>query len=718
MTEQHPVAIPPKNQQRTAAHAKHTKTRQTRNRMRLLVAAALTLFLVPAQPLSAGAATPSDITEFWLIDAANDTRIRQLSDYDTLRLPLLPDEISIEAVTGEDADSVIMRIDGVVSATENNAPYALGSDISGDFFPVPELRVPGWVDISAQPFDGPNGSGDAGTETEIHLYLDQPDFVVDNPADIGDYDPGDGWCSVGRPPFVADDFAVVPQSELPTWELERLKTTLPAAADQPSRTVGMTTNVETADSRTIARTDEGFQHRLAELTLNAPVVVKPVLAPISEEVSDSGKTSRSGNDRGAQAPASLAGPDRTMETTPPFEPVIDDFVRPGWVPDDACTLRAAIEEANALYGRQRIIIDSEKGPFNLTEGQLEVTDGVDIIGHGPRAVIDALTRSRVFYVTGDHLINMHRLDVANGRTASTGRGGGLSIDNEAFVQMSDSVVRGSQANFGGGIALQNDAGLSLTDSALRNNIAGTPEDGIDGGGQTQRGGALFNNRSNVTIRRSSIANNLAVRGGGVSNYGGLVRIEDSSIIDNEALAIGGGIENKDNLGETGVLHLSFVTIAYNQAGTSVEPPADKRVGGGVYNLATAFMASSILAQNTDAYTDGDPLHAPDCYSPEDNGFRSYRNNLVGVLGDYCGLEDYSWGTTGGITFGTENAPLNPGLTNSFWDDHLQYRNLLVSSPAIDAGGSAGAVYPCGDLDGRSNPRPVGAGCDIGAIERQ
>src|SRR6185369_16442949 len=41
-------------------------------------------------------------------------------------------------------------------------------------------------------------------------------------------------------------------------------------------------------------------------------------------------------------------------------------------------------------------------------------------------------------------------------------------------------------------------------------------------------------------------------------------------------------------------------------------------------------------------------------------------------------------------------------------------HLLASSPAVDTGTSAGA--PSSDLDG--NPRPVGAGYDIGAYERQ
>ena len=213
----------------------------------------------------------------------------------------------------------------------------------------------------------------------------------------------------------------------------------------------------------------------------------------------------------------------------------------------------------------------------------------------------------------------------------------------------------------------------------------------------------------MTVRESSISDNLAVRGGGISNFGGTFRVEDSSIIDNEALGIGGGIENHDNGAETGVLHLAFATVAHNQAGTSVKPPADQRTGGGLYNTATAFMASSILAENTDAYSAGQQYHGPDCYSPTQYGFTSYRNNLVGVLNGNCAFADYSWGNTGGINFGTEGSPLDPELTSKFSAGHRHYRNLMAGSPAIDAGGSAAAIYPCGDLDGRGGLRPVGAG---------
>src|SRR5262249_34524201 len=43
-------------------------------------------------------------------------------------------------------------------------------------------------------------------------------------------------------------------------------------------------------------------------------------------------------------------------------------------------------------------------------------------------------------------------------------------------------------------------------------------------------------------------------------------------------------------------------------------------------------------------------------------------------------------------------------------------HLLATSPAIDAGVGIAAGAPSFDLDG--NPRPVGAGVDLGAYERQ
>ena len=315
----------------------------------------------------------------------------------------------------------------------------------------------------------------------------------------------------------------------------------------------------------------------------------------------------------------------------------------------------------------------------------------------------------------DPIVDIQGFDFANGEVSSSERGGILYIQS-ALVQMSDSVIRNGRANFGGGVYLQLGGDLTLSRSIVRDNVAGNPES-FGGGGITQRGGGIYNLAGNVTIRQSSIIDNVAVRGGGLANWGGLMRVENSAVMDNEAKALGGGIENFDSQGETGRLHLSFVTLTGNDAGTSNNAPESHRAGGGVYNNARMYVASTVMAQNTTPWSPGQAYHSPDCWSPDQWSASSYRNNVVGVLDGNCELRDYSWGTTAWIDHGTGAAPLNPmlGARNDWSRPH---RVPMPGSPLLDAGASPTAsLYPCPDLDIRDRDRPVGAGCDIGAAER-
>lgn len=398
------------------------------------------------------------------------------------------------------------------------------------------------------------------------------------------------------------------------------------------------------------------------------------------------------------------------------------FPRPNWnvLVRSGCTLRAAIEEANALEGRQSIVIDSSKGDYALRRGQISITDGMTLQGYGRRALIDAQGASRAFMVDGQGdgmVVHMRNLEVSRGESEES-RGGALYIHNQAHVNLFDSVIRDSHGNMGGAIYLQDGGDLDMRRSALYGNVAGHP-DTFGGGGLTQRGGAICSIGGNVRIADSSIYDNRAVRGGGVSNFGGTMRIENTSVIDNQAAAIGGGIENHDSSGDSGVLHLSFATIAHNRAGTSAAAPDTQRGGGGLYNSGTAFIASSILAMNEDAWYPGDERHAPDCYSPTLYDFTSFHNDVVGVLNENCSLTNYSTGDGRFLEHGTEDDPLDPRFTVRLSDSAYAYYNIQSTSVALDAAASTEArFYRCPDHDMRDRPRPVGEGCDIGAIERQ
>lgn len=384
-----------------------------------------------------------------------------------------------------------------------------------------------------------------------------------------------------------------------------------------------------------------------------------------------------------------------------------------------CTLRAAVEEANARPGRQTVSIDGSNGQiYRLTRGQLSITDGIAIHGNDKPAV-DAGRRSRVLDVRGPEggtmIVDLSDLDLANGVVDSTARGGVISVQR-ALAQISDSIIRGGDANFGGGMYLQDGGNATLSRTVVKDNTAGSPAS-FAGGGVTQRGGGIFNLRGNVTIRHSAIVDNIAVRGGGISNHGGLMRIENSSVLDNEARSLGGGIENRHSGDDKGRLHVSFSTITGNRAATSFADPANARTGGGIHNAGWAYMASSILAGNTEEFGTGNPFSSPDCYSPTPYDFKSFRSNIVGVINGNCSFGDYSSGTGAGIRSGTDLSPLNP-LLGTRVNSPLPYRMPFPTSPAIDQGGTASAIYPCPAQDSRGRPRPAGAGCDIGAVERQ
>ncbi|PPK98862.1 hypothetical protein CLV92_101563 [Kineococcus xinjiangensis] len=427
-------------------------------------------------------------------------------------------------------------------------------------------------------------------------------------------------------------------------------------------------------------------------------------------------------DSGPDAPASrlstLDAVGALPEATPTVRPGRPPF-RPLPVKRTGCALRAALEEANALPGRQTISVDGRVGPYLLTLGELRITDDVALHGH-ERPVVDAELRSRVLSVSGtaadEPIVDVDGVDLANGRVGTSDRGGVLHVE-AALLQLSNSVVRGGSANFGGGIYLQSGGDLTLTRSVVRGNSAGHPES-FRGGGFTQRGGGISNLGGHVVVRSSAVVDNVAVRGGGISNFGGTLRVENSTVAGNEAKTHGGGMENRPNAGAAGVLHVSFSTIAHNRAGTSPHAGVEDRGGGGVYNRSTAFIASSVLARNTDPLPTVDARHAPDCYSPQEHAFTSFRGNVVGVLSATCDLGDYSWGDTRFLSHGTPGAPLDPGLAPFRSDSPLPHYELLAGSVAVDVGARPDAtLYPCPDLDVRDRPRPVGASCDAGSVER-
>lgn len=405
--------------------------------------------------------------------------------------------------------------------------------------------------------------------------------------------------------------------------------------------------------------------------------------------------------------------------------------------DPGCSLRAAIQEANAWPGADTIIVPV--GTFALTiagvgendaaTGDLDIRDTVDLMGAGPSVtIIDGGRLDRVFEIGPDASATICNVTIHNGATLE--QGGGINVLNGSRLTLANSIVANNSSTSGGGIWSIGDVQIILS-NITGNSVAacsfGCSGGGILAGGTTGRmqirnstingntgtgNGAGVFNAAILTIVDSIISNNAGVGdnaiGGGLGNSAaGNATLTNSIISGNASWGIGAGILN------TGSLTLTNSTISGNQSG----PPGGCTLtcggGGGIFNTP----AGSVNAINTtitaNAAVAGGGI--------DNRGSASFRNTIVAKnpFGGDCGTDDLSVpivsqgrnlesdGTCGFAGPGDQNTdPLLGPLANNggFTDTH----KLLAGSPAINAANN------CPITDQRHFAR--NAACDIGAYE--
>lgn len=409
----------------------------------------------------------------------------------------------------------------------------------------------------------------------------------------------------------------------------------------------------------------------------------------------------------------------------------------------ACSLRAAIEEANALAGDDVIVLPA--GVYALTivgagedagaSGDLDISDNLTINGAGADAsILDGSQIDRVLHVLEGTKVQINGVTVRNGRTpdGENGEDGG-GIANAGELLLSDCLVasnvtgNGVSALGAGGLGggIWNGGVLTLRRTVVSDNVTGDGGEGGEGG----YGGGLYNAyAATLTLEESSVAGNRTGAGGGSGAGGsgaglfnvGTAILTNSTIRSNQTAAggWGGAISN------VGALSLRNTTISSNRAGghgggvdnasnataefknaTVVENAADEDRdgfgdGGGFYNEGGVVQAAnSLLALNRD----GDqPM---DC----SGALTSLGFNLIQVV-DGCTISGDATGNLVGLN--PQIGPLadNGGATLT--------HALLANSPAIDRGnplqpGSGENACLASDQRGqeRSDRR-----CDIGAFE--
>lgn len=263
-----------------------------------------------------------------------------------------------------------------------------------------------------------------------------------------------------------------------------------------------------------------------------------------------------------------------------------------------CTLRAAIQEANALAGADRINL-TIAGTYALTingagenaaaTGDLDVTSAIAIFNtSGGTAIIAAggLTpRDRVFDVLAGSLA-LHNVQVQGGGgqafggcifnhnatvgldsvtlqlCSATGDGGAIrSTGSAARVDITSSTLSSNTAANGGAIANDGQSTLSVTDTTFSGNVA------------TTNGGAIYNHIAGGGLTGGSLTRNQAGQGGAFADVDGDFNLTSTDIDSNTAVT-GGGIFIDEPTG-TSIVELLLVHATNNTASGS-------NGGGGLY----------------------------------------------------------------------------------------------------------------------------------------
>jgi hypothetical protein len=360
-----------------------------------------------------------------------------------------------------------------------------------------------------------------------------------------------------------------------------------------------------------------------------------------------------------------------------------------------CTLRAAIQEADATSGADAVIVPPGRfrlasvpspeagsaGEGDAGNGDLDITDDLTVRGAGARrTTIDGAGLDRVFEIASGTTAHISDMTItggdANGGDTSKEIGLGGGVLNQGTATLERLRLVGDKADGGGGVFTIPGTHLTIHDSLIADNTA------YEGGGIRIDSGAEI---VNTTITRNRLLepttdyvnhpkaltvptiDEISGWGGGIDHRGGDdVAIINSTITDNHALKGGGGLNS----------------------GQGYAPVSDK------IELGRVRLRNTIIARNTSA------KGPRDCH---------VKAQIIESTGHNLDSDGSCFLTAAGDLSASD--PLLAALADNGGPTETQA--LLPGSPAIDAGAADG----CPRHDQRGIARPQGAGCDIGAFER-
>jgi len=414
---------------------------------------------------------------------------------------------------------------------------------------------------------------------------------------------------------------------------------------------------------------------------------------------------------------------------------------------DTCSLRAAVQEANADAGRDDIELPA--GTYTLTiagsdeyaaVGDIDILYNATLVGDGAASTI--VQAGVGIGALGDRIFDLGSVGgysptvIMQGLSLRYGSnfGGAIRVTGGSSLTLRDAILHDNQSpQHGGALNQATGTTLILERVTLRNNTAASyggalisagaltvTESRFDSNTAVDRGGAIALAAgsgasaviSRTAITRNAVAGTATSCGGGINAEGGNARLVNLTISGNSAV-LGGGICVPSDAANA--LSLFNVTVSDNDASSNAGFPVGNRGGGGLWhagaNTAAVNLANTLVAGNRAA------LDGPDCNTTDTTASGGFARQVISLGYNLVGnASNCIIANATGDQIGTATPGL---LALSDYGGSTETHGLESTSPAIDAGNPAG----CSDGDSgtlardqRGYLRPRGSACDIGAFE--
>ena len=363
-----------------------------------------------------------------------------------------------------------------------------------------------------------------------------------------------------------------------------------------------------------------------------------------------------------------------------------------------CTLRAALEEANALFGNDIINI-SVSGTINLTGPLPTINSNINVNGPGSASLTvrrDTGGDYRIFFIDNS-IVSISGMTITNGKSpdgaAGSGQpggpGGGIR-QGGGQLTLNDVVITGNRTGNGATINNNNTAGwggfgggidgsgvLTITNSVISNNLAGNGATGFFGGSGGFGGGLSFAGSTltmtNVNVNGNRTGDAGTTTSGGLGGNGGegggmyitvtnaatlsRVNIDNNIAGDGDDGGDGGGL-----VVVSGAVSMTDCTVRNNSSGLGgTKFAAQGGMGGGILSFGQITMLRCLVSGNSTKAT------AKNNGSDGGNGGGILNSNLMTITNStISGNQASPEGGRGGGIFNTANSltVTNVTITNN------------------------------------------------------